>query len=256
MLTVVGAWAAVPGALLAAGLGLIFGSFIAALAIRWPKGEGLGGRSRCDSCGGALKARDLVPGLSFLWLRGRCRQCGAAIDRFHLAVELAGAAIGAAALLILPGMTGWIWALMGWMILPLILLDARHYWLPDRLVFPLAAAGLVLAGPLTATTLDDRWIGALAGGLLLLAVRLGYRALRGAEGMGGGDPKLMAALGAWLGWQALPLLLLIASGGGIIWALVSARKGDQPLALRPVPFGVFLGAGGWLAALLSPLLHP
>lgn len=162
--------------------------------------------------------------------------------------------IGAGALAIMPGSAGWIWALFGWLMLPLVLLDARHYWLPDPLNLLLAMVGLLLAGPLLETTLLDRWVGALAGGFSLALLAWAYRRARGADGMGGGDPKLVAAIGAWLGWQALPLMLLLASLGGIVWALALQRKGDQPLAPRRVPFGVFMCVAAFAAVLLWPLI--
>jgi len=89
------------------------------------------------------------------------------------------------------------------------------------------------------TSLLDRWIGALAGGLALALLGWSYRRLRGGEGMGGGDPKLVAAIGCWIGWQALPLMLLLASLSGLVWALATQGKGDRPLASRRVPFGLF-----------------
>lgn len=162
--------------------------------------------------------------------------------------------IGAGALAIMPGAAGWTWALFGWLLLPLALLDARHYWLPDSLTLMLGASGLLLAGILLETTLLDRWVGALTGGLLLALIAWAYRRVRGADGMGGGDPKLVAAIGAWLGWQALPLLLLLSSLGGVLWALTLQRKGDQPLAQRRVPFGVFLCIAAFAAVPLWPLI--
>lgn len=246
----------VGAAMVLAGLvGIILGSFIATLILRWPRGEAVWrGRSRCDHCARVLKAGDLVPLLSAWWAHGRCRSCGGAIDPLHWQVELAGGAIGIISLMMMPGHAGWLLALFGWLLLPLILLDARHMWLPDLLTGILAVAGLFLAGGLTATGVMDRLLGAIVGGLLLAVVAGAYRYLRGRDGMGGGDPKLLAALGAWLGWQMLPLTLLIASGSGIIWAVLSHRKKDQPLAQRPVPFGVFLGLSAWMAVLLWPLI--
>ncbi|WP_411339285.1 A24 family peptidase [Sphingopyxis sp. J-6] len=236
------------GVAFAALIGLVLGSFIATLVLRWPQGRSVLGRSQCDACHQPLGARDLVPLLSALWSRGRCRRCGAPIDPFHSRVEIASALIGAVALVSMPGTAGWLWALFGWLLLPLALLDARHFWLPDRLNALLAVVGLLFAGPLLGTPLLDRWIGALAGGVALAAIALLYRRVRGAEGMGGGDPKLVAAVGAWLGWQALPLMLLLASLGGIAWVLVAQkREGDAPLALRRVPFGVFLCTAAWIA---------
>ena len=238
-----------------AGLtGLLLGSFIATLVLRWPAGHSVLGRSRCDGCQRVLGPFDLVPLLSALWLRGRCRGCGAPIDRFHTHVEIASALIGATALAVLPGTQGWLWALFGWLLLPLALLDARHFWLPDRLSALLAVVGLPLAGPLLNTSLLDRWIGALAGGAVLALIAWAYRRARGGDGMGGGDPKLVAAIGCWLGWQALPLLLLLASLGGIIWALIAQRKGDEPLAQRRVPFGVFACAAAFATVPLWPLI--
>jgi leader peptidase (prepilin peptidase)/N-methyltransferase len=239
---------------LGALLGLVLGSFIATLVLRWPDGRSLLGRSHCDGCGRPLGPLDLVPLASALVQRGRCRTCGAPIDPFHMQVELAAGLLGALALFIMPGLAGWLWALFGWLLLPLALLDARHMWLPDRLSAVLAVAGLLLAGPLLGTSLLDRWIGAFAGGVLLALIALAYRRGRGKEGMGGGDPKLVAAIGCWLGWQALPLMILLASTGGLLWALVSQGKGDRPLSMRAVPFGTFLAIAAWAAVPIWPLL--
>src|SRR3546814_13874407 len=109
----------------------------------------------------------------------------------------------------------------------------------SRLSALLAIAGLLFAGPLLDTTLGDRWIGALAGGGSLALAAWSYRRWRGMEGMGGGDPKLVTATGALLGWQALPLLLLLASLAGIGSAVDADRQGAPPLPVPRVPYGVF-----------------
>ena len=249
-----GALPAGVGVLLAGLIGLILGSFIATLVLRWPAGRSVLGRSQCDGCGRPLRAWELVPLLSALLARGKCGRCGAGIDPFHSRVELVSGLIGVVGLALLPGTAGWLWALFGWLLLPLALLDARHFWLPDRLNLLLALTGLLLAGPMLGTTLLDRWIAAAVGGLGLAATAWAYRRARGAEGMGGGDPKLVAAIGCWLGWQALPLMLLLASLGGVVWALIAQRKGDQPLGERRVPFGLFACIAAWAAVPLWPLL--
>lgn len=154
----------------------------------------------------------------------------------------------------MPGVEGWLWALFGWLLIPLAVLDARHFWLPDRLSGLLAVTGLLFAGPMLGTTMIDRWIGALVGGLTLAALGWAYGRLRGREGMGGGDPKLVAAIGAWIGWQALPLMLLVASLAGIASALVRQHKGNPPLAHMRVPFGLFASAAAWAAVPLWPLV--
>ena len=242
------------GVAFAALIGLVVGSFIATLVLRWPAGRSVMGRSQCDGCGRALGALDLFPLLSTLVSRGRCRTCKAVIDPFHWRVELGSALIGVVALALSPGTAGWLWALFGWFLLPLALLDARHFWLPDRLNLLLGIVGLLVAGPMLDTSLIDRWVGAVVCGLTLAAIAEFYRRVRLKDAMGGGDPKLVAAIGAWLGWQALPLMLLLASLGGIVWALVSQRKGDQPLSQRQVPFGLFACAAAWAAVPLWPLI--
>lgn len=242
------------GIALAGLIGLILGSFIATLVLRWPAGRSVLGRSQCDGCGRPLSALDLIPLLSPLASRGRCRTCGAPIDPFHSRVELGSALVGVVALALMPGTAGWLWALFGWLLLPLALLDARHFWLPDRLNLLLGAVGLLIAGPMLDTALIDRWVGVLVGGLTLAAIAEFYRRVRRKDAMGGGDPKLVAAIGAWLGWQALPLMLLLASFGGIVWAVAAQRKGDQPLGERRVPFGVFACTAAFATVLLWPLI--
>ncbi|CAA9517989.1 MAG: Leader peptidase (Prepilin peptidase) / N-methyltransferase [uncultured Sphingomonas sp.] len=235
-------------ALLGAVAGAIVGSYVATLCLRWPGGESAsGGRSRCDSCGRTLRPAELIPLLSAAWSRGRCSSCGAPIAAFHHRTELAAAGIGAAALLVAPDPAGAAAALFAWLLLPLVLLDWRHFWLPDRLVLLLAAAGLALGG-LLGVSLEERLAGGLGGFGLLWLLAWAYRRLRGREGLGAGDPKLFGAIGLWLGWQMLPLLLLGASSLGLAAALLSRDhiRPDQRL-----PFGTLLGVAAFAVAVVQ-----
>lgn len=221
-------------------LGLVAGSFLATLVVRWPRGETLTGRSACDHCGQQLRAADLIPLFSFLVQRGRCRHCANPINWRHPAIELACALVGGLALWVEPSAQGFAGALLGWLLITLILLDAEHYWLPDAITLPLLALGLLFGhGSLT-----DRLIGALAGGGALLALALAYRAIRHREGLGMGDVKLVAALGAWLGWQALPPLILLSATIGLVWAGTRMLRGEKPAGTMQLPLGSCLGMAG------------
>lgn len=238
--------------LLGGTLGLLIGSFLATVALRWPiGGSALSGRSRCDSCGRALAPVELVPLLSFLLLRGRCRDCRAPIDRRHPAIELLAAMIGAGAFLIAPGIGGAAGALFGWLLLLLALLDADLRILPDHLTGPLALLGLGAGALDLAPPLADRLLGLALGYASFQALRLGYRRLRGREGMGGGDPKLFGAVGAWLGWQPLPLVALAAAMLGLLVALVQAGRFGRPALAARYPLGTFLAAAGILVWALA-----
>ena len=222
--------------------GALLGSFIATLVLRWPEGDGVvSGRSRCDHCGKALGPLQLIPIISHLVQRGRCKHCDAAIDPFHLRVELAAALIGGASLALLPNENGLILALMGWLLLPLFLLDARHLWLPDRLTILLAVAGLGLAGFANEVPVVDRLIGGVAGFAALWLIAAGFKALRGRDGMGSGDPKLFGAIGCWIGWQALPFALLAGSAGLLALVILQGLGRDRE-AQHPLGAGLAVGA--------------
>lgn len=204
--------------LLGGMLGAILGSFIGALCLRWPQGRSvMTGRSQCDGCGQILTPAELIPIVSFLLQRGRCRRCGAAINPLQMMAELAAAATGIGAFGLLPAAQATAFAIMGWILLPLILLDYRHYWLPDRLILLLAAAGLS-SGLLLRPGYDPiiKLAAAAAGFAAFEAIRRGYRLLRGKDGMGAGDPKMVAALALWLPPLSLPYLLLGASTLGLL----------------------------------------
>lgn len=234
--------------LILGGLGAILGSFIAALAIRWPQGRSvLHGRSACDSCGATLTARELVPLLSYVVQRGRCRRCGGRIDPWHPGVELTAVAIGALAGVAAPGWGGVAGAVFGWLLLALAALDIRAFWLPDRLTGLLAVAGLITGLAGVAPALDDRLIGGLAGYGVLAAIAWGYHHWRGREGMGGGDPKLMGAIGLWLGWRMLPAVLVIASLIGLGVAMFARARGAKVTAEMPLPFGALLAIAAYAA---------
>lgn len=238
----------------AAILGAIFGSFIAALVSRWPDDRSIvGGRSRCDSCGAVLRPWQLVPVFSYIALRGQCAGCRAAIGHGTLAMELIAAAIGALAMALHPGWAGVAIAMFGWLLLPLAWLDARHFWLPHPLTAALAAGGLITGLAGLAPDWTNRLIGAGAGFGMLWAVALAYRRLRGREGLGGGDPLLLGAIGLWLGWQALPMVLLIASGAGLGVALVLQQRGVALSGATRFPLGTLMAAAAWPVALFYPL---
>jgi len=227
--------------LVGSGLGAIIGSFLGALVMRWPRGDSIArGRSRCDGCGRILGMIDLIPLLGALIRRGRCQQCGMRIDPAHAIMEVGCAAIGGIALWLLPPFAALVIAIAGWMLLALAVLDARHFWLPDRLTLPLAVIGLTLGDWILPAPFQDRMIGAALGYGLLFVLAWGYKRLRGREGLGLGDAKLLGAIGAWTGWQVLPLVLLVASMAGLIWALIERLRGKAMERGTRLPLGTFL----------------
>ena len=237
--------------LLAMIFGLIWGSFIAALCSRWPRGERVSdGRSHCDHCQTRLVAKDLVPLMSYLWLRGKCRHCGQSIGISVLYIELASAAIGLFAVIFLSGGQTLASAVFGWLLLPLIILDFQKLWLPNRLVLTLALAG-VFIGPFLTPDVNwpDRILGGVFGFLALEVIRRAFRKLRQLEGMGGGDPKLFGAIGLWLGWQGLPMTLLLATLIGFMCiALAFALYRNSP---KQLPFGAYMGMAAFAIVLLA-----
>ena len=231
-------------------LGAILGSFLATIVIRWPRGGTVRrGRSACDSCNKPLAPRDLVPIFSFLWTRGLCRYCAAPIPRVHIIMEGMAALIGAAAVTAAPNWIGITGAVFGWMLLLLAALDLRHYWLPDRVTGAMAVLGLVvgvlgtlpfLAEPQVHPDLWGRVFGALAGFLGLAAVALIYRSVRKREGLGGGDPKMLGAIGAWVGLYAVVQVLLGATIIGLSFVLIKAINRERIKFDDKLPLGALM----------------
>ncbi len=210
--------------------------------IAWPP-------SHCPSCEHALSWWENLPLLSYLLLRGRCRACGTGISLRYPLVEALTALLSLVVVVTMGPQWLTIAALMlTWALIALAFIDLEHFLLPDRITLPLLAAGLLVnaiggfTDPLSAV------IGAVSGYGLLWAVYHAYRALTGREGFGYGDFKLLGALGAFLGWQLLPLIILLSAGVGAIIgiALILLRRHQRS---EPLPFGPFLAGAGWLALL-------
>jgi leader peptidase (prepilin peptidase)/N-methyltransferase len=213
-------------------------------------------RSRCPSCGAAIKAWQNIPVLSYLLLGAQCSNCQKSISVRYPLVETMTA--------ILAAICAWHFG-FGWEALMAIglsfalvatsLIDADHQIIPDSIVIPLMWAGLIMSlfHPLAgADTLfiapQDAIVGAVAGYLSLWSVYQLFKLITGKEGMGYGDFKLLAALGAWLGWQALPTIILMSAvvGAVIGIALIVFRGRDRQI---PIPFGPYLAAAGWITML-------
>jgi leader peptidase (prepilin peptidase)/N-methyltransferase len=239
-------------ALIGAGLGLIAGSFVAAASLRWPEGRSIiRGRSACDSCAAPLGPAELIPLLSWAIQRGRCRRCGARIDPRHPAIELAAALLGAVALAAHPGPLGPVTALLGWWLLLIAIVDLEHQWLPDRLTLPLIPLGLLAGWAGLGPSLAERAAGAAIGWAVLALIAFLYRRLRGREGMGGGDPKLLGALGAWVGALQLPAILLGAGLLGLAVVLAMRLRGETVTATSRLPLGTLMAVAAWPAWLVA-----
>ena len=230
------------------------GSFLGLLVVRLPLGETVVlGRSRCRECGATLGPRDLVPLLSWAVSGGRCRHCHAALGWFHPAIEAAALGVALWSVAVVPGGLAWASAGLGWTLLALAVIDQRHMILPDALSLPLIPAGLAVAALTPAGALAHHLAGAAAGAASLGAVAWAYRRATGREGLGLGDVKLFAAAGAWVGWQALPSVLLIGAATGLAAALLLGRAKGLPGPREPVAFGPYLALGLWLTWLYGPV---
>ena len=244
------------------------GSFLGTLILRLPTGRSIVyDRSRCEACETTLTWRDLIPLLSWLISRGRCRHCGAHLSAFYPLIELAALAVALWSVLALPGNLVWTGAGLGWLLLALAVIDARHFLLPDVLTLPLIPAGLAVTWLLSPAQLPAHLLGAALGFTVFAAIAWAYRRLRGREGLGLGDAKLLAAAGAWVGWTGLPGVVVLAAVGALL-TLLCARlfaqrrrfaTGAADLAFpklsatTAVPFGPFLALGFWLTWLYGPL---
>lgn len=211
-------------------------------------------RSSCPACGHVLRWYENIPVLSFLVLRGRCSACKQPIAWRYPAVELATAALFGWCLWRF-GLTpeGWLWCGFSAVLLSLALIDWDTQYLPDDLTLPLLWAGLLGAalGWNPWVNLSSAFWGAVAGYLSLWLVYQGFKLATGKEGMGHGDFKLLAALGAWLGWPALLMLVLLASLSGALVGLALRGLGRMQ-ASQPMPFGPYLAMAGFVALWLGP----
>jgi len=212
-------------------------------------------RSRCPTCSAQLSALENVPVLSYLALRGRCRHCKSAIPRRYLLVEL-GASLISVLIVMTFGYTlsALAYLIFSWCLLALSLIDLDHYLLPDDITLPLLWLGLLVSATglgLPDVSLSDSVVGAAAGYLSLWSLFWAFLFATGKEGLGYGDFKLLAALGAWLGWQALlPILLLSSLTGAVIGLALIAFGGRERGA--PLPFGPFLAVAGFSMLVWGP----
>jgi leader peptidase (prepilin peptidase)/N-methyltransferase len=231
------------------------GSFLGLVIDRLPAGRPIVlARSRCDACGVTLGASELVPVVSWLWQRGRCAHCRAGLSAFHPIIELAALAVALSAALVLSGWLLLASCALGWTLLTLAAIDQRHFLLPDTLTLPLIPAGLVVAFAIEPALLGPHVVGAFAGFTAFALIAFAYRRLRGREGLGLGDAKLLAAAGAWLGWQALPGVVALGALCALTVALARSVTGDRLSATTKIAFGSYLALAFWLVWLLGPPL--
>ncbi|MCO7570837.1 A24 family peptidase [Pseudomonas chlororaphis] len=254
-------------------LGLLVGSFLNVLVWRLPKmlerdwraqaHEVLGlppepagapynlllPHSQCPHCAQPIRPWENIPLLSYLFLRGRCHHCKAAISPRYPLTELACGLISA----FIAWHFGFGWQaglllILSWGLIAMSLIDADHQLLPDVLVLPMLWLGLIANSFGLLVSLGDALWGAVLGYLSLWSVFWLFKLLTGKDGMGHGDFKLLAMLGAWGGWQVLPLTLLLSSLVGAILGTLMLRL-NRAKTSTPIPFGPFLAIAGWIALL-------
>jgi leader peptidase (prepilin peptidase)/N-methyltransferase len=221
----------------------IIGSFLGVLIDRLPRGESVVfGRSFCRHCSTPLGPRDLAPIVSWLASRGRCRYCGGEIDPALPMIEATALAVAAFALWPTRPEPPWAGAAFGWILMTIAWIDARHGIIPNALSLSLVLSGLSAAVFWDAVSLWDRALGSAAGfGAFAIIAHVHLR-LRGREGLGAGDAKLIAGIGAWLGWRDLTLVVIAAT----VFALLAAARDRSRRARDEATFGPALAAAAWL----------
>ncbi len=212
-------------------------------------------RSRCPHCGHAITAWENIPVISYLFLRGRCAECKTAISLRYPAIEIFTAILTlACAWRFGISMDAAFAILLSWALIALAFIDLDEQYLPDSITLPFLWLGLLLNTQNLFTDLESAVIGAIAGYLILWSVYMLFKKVTGKEGMGFGDFKLLAMLGAWLGWQMLPAIILLSSiVGAIVGILLIA--GNRHQRGIPIPFGPFLAAAGWIALLWGEAIN-
>ena len=206
-------------------------------------------RSHCPKCGHSISALENIPILSYLWQKGRCTACQQAISIRYPLIELISGILAA----ITAWHFGWGWSLLGaliftWALIAASAIDFDHQLLPDDIILPLLWLGIFCNIFELYTSLRESVLGAMAGYLILWSIYWAFKLVVGKEGMGRGDFKLLAMLGAWAGWLYLPLIILISSLVGAIVgvSLIIWRGHDRN---TPIPFGPYLATAGWLSLL-------
>lgn len=205
--------------------------------------------SHCPHCKSAIKPWQNIPLFSYLILGGKCSNCATPISLRYPVVELVTGLMTLSLMQFFPASLALLGAIFfTWSLITLTMIDIDHQLLPDNITLPLMWLGLALNVAGTYTSLQDAVIGAMAGYLILWSIYWLFKLLTGKEGMGYGDFKLLAALGAWLGWQALPVIILLSSLVGAVCgiALMIIKSRGREI---PIPFGPYLAMAGWIALL-------
>lgn len=212
-------------------------------------------RSHCPHCGHTIRWFENIPLLSFLFLRGQCSKCKAPISWRYPSVELAIGLLTLACIWVF-GFTlqGWSYAVLVYALIILTAIDRDHMLLPDQITLPLIWLGMLLAVAVLPISLQSSVVGAASGYLALWSVFWLFKLATGKEGMGYGDFKLLAALGAWLGWQMLPMIILLSSVVGAVVGILMVTLGKHQQS-KPMPFGPFLALAGILALFFGEIIY-
>ena len=230
------------------------GSFLCVLVLRLPLGEDVvWGRSRCPSCKHDLAARDLIPLVSWVMARGRCRYCGTRLGYLYPVMELAALGVVLWTVAVVDEGVVAVTVLLGWALLSLAAMDLRSFFLSDAVTLPLIPAGLAVCYWLEPQAVWQHALAALAAAAILACLAFAYRRLRERDGLGYGDVKLFAAAGAWTGAMGLGTVLLWAVVVNVALLLAGRLAGQQVSAETKVPVGTGLAAGLWLTWLYGPL---
>lgn len=229
------------------------GSFLGVLVHRLPSGSPiLWSRSKCDHCGRVLAPWNLVPVISFLFQRGKSQCCDQPIDPRWLWIELLAFAIVVICMVLIPWPHAVLGMVLGWGLLALSFIDADVFRLPDVITFPLLVLGLGATAWFDPASLNQHILAAVLGWGLLMTIKIGYSWLRGREGLGEGDAKLMAVGGAWLGPYAISPILLVSCGAVLLWFLFRRIQGARVSLTTKLPYGVFLSLAIFSLWLINP----